>query len=73
MRKKWTPGKIATLRALYPTTDTHEVAAAQGWRRPLMAWLLLQVQRAEAAGDTAAAEALRRRVRVVEQSAGLPR
>ena len=51
-------------------TDT---ASAQGWRRPLMAWLLLQVQRAEAAGDTAAADALRRRVRVVEQSAGLPR
>ena len=51
-------------------TDT---ASAQGWRRPLMAWLLLQVQRAEAAGDTAAADALRRRVRVVEQAAGLPR
>ena len=46
-------------------TDT---ASAQGWRRPLMAWLLLQVQRAEAAGDTAAADALRRRVGVVEQS-----
>ena len=51
-------------------TDT---ASAQGWRRPLMAWLLLQVQRAEAAGDAAAADALRLRVRVVEQSAGLPR
>ena len=50
-----------------------ETASAQGWRRPLMAWLLLQVQRAEAAGDTAAADALRRRVRVVEQSASLPR
>ncbi|MDD2177777.1 hypothetical protein OIN59_10045 [Acidovorax sp. D2M1] len=51
-------------------TDT---ASAQGWRRPLMAWLLLQVQRAEAAGDTAAASALRRRVGVVEQSGALPR
>ena len=50
-----------------------ETASAQGWRRPLMAWLLLQVQLAEAAGDTDAADALRRRVRVVEQSAGLPR
>ena len=50
-----------------------ETASAQGWRRPLMAWLLLQVQRAEAAGDAAAADALRLRVRVVEQSAGLPR
>nr|WP_199226496.1 hypothetical protein [Acidovorax sp. 107] len=48
-------------------------ASAQGWRRPLMAWLLLQVQRAEAAGDTAAAAALRRRVAVVEQSGVLPR
>nr|WP_288851879.1 hypothetical protein [uncultured Acidovorax sp.] len=53
------PAVIAT------ATDT---ASAQGWRRPLMAWLLLQVQRAEAAGDTAAADALRRRVGVVEQS-----
>ena len=61
---KASPAVIAT------ATDT---ASAQGWRRPLMAWLLLQVQRAEAAGDTAAADALRRRVRVVEQSAGLPR
>ena len=61
---KASPAVIAT------ATDT---ASAQGWRRPLMAWLLLQVQRAEAAGDAAAAEALRRRVRVVEQSAGWPR
>lgn len=30
MAKKWTPEKIATLRALYPTTDTHEVAALVG-------------------------------------------
>ena len=51
-------------------TAATDTASAQGWRRPLMAWLLLQVQRAEAAGDTAAADALRRRVRVVEQSAG---
>lgn len=47
-------------------TDT---ASAQGWRRPLLAWLLLQVQRAEAAGDAEAAAALRRRVGIVEQSA----
>ncbi len=54
------PAAIAT------ATDT---ASAQGWRRPLMAWLLLQVQRAEAAGDTAAAERLRRRVAVAERAA----
>ena len=46
-----------------------ETASAQGWRRPLLAWLLLQVQRAEAAGDAEAAAALRRRVGIVEQSA----
>lgn len=51
------PAAIAT------ATDT---ASVQGWRRPLMAWLLLQVQRAEAAGDKDAAERLRRRVAVVE-------
>ncbi|CAN7523051.1 hypothetical protein LJR066_003508 [Acidovorax sp. LjRoot66] len=55
------PAVIAT------ATDT---ASAQGWRRPLMAWLLLQVQRAEAAGDKDAAERLRRRVAVVEQAGG---
>lgn len=55
------PAAIAT------ATDT---ASAQGWRRPLMAWLLLQVQRAEAAGDQEAADRLRRRVAVVEQAGG---
>ncbi|EJE51026.1 hypothetical protein PMI14_04357 [Acidovorax sp. CF316] len=55
------PAAIAT------ATDT---ASAQGWRRPLMAWLLLQVQRAEAAGDKDAADRLRRRVAVVEQGGG---
>lgn len=50
--------------ALATATDT---ASTQGWRRPLMAWLLLQVQRAEAAGDKDAADRLRRRVAVVEQ------
>lgn len=47
-----------------------ETASAQGWRRPLMAWLLLQAQRADAAGDVEAAAALRRRLAIVELSAG---
>ena len=47
-----------------------ETASAQGWRRPLMAWLVLQAQRAEAAGDVEAAAALRRRLAIVELSAG---
>ena len=45
-------------------TDT---ASAQGWRRPLLAWLLLQAQRAEQAGDTQVVAQLRRRIAVVEQ------
>lgn len=47
-----------------------ETASAQGWRRPLMAWLLLQAQRADAAGDVEAAAELRRRLAIVELSAG---
>jgi hypothetical protein len=41
-------------------------ASAQGWRRPLLAWLKLQAQRAQAAGDAAAADALQRRITLVE-------
>jgi len=41
-------------------------ASAQGWRRPLLAWLKLQQQRAQAAGDTAAADTLARRISLVE-------
>jgi hypothetical protein len=41
-------------------------ASTQGWRRPLLAWLTLQAQRAQAAGDTAAADAVRRRITLVE-------
>jgi len=48
-----------------------DTASAQGWRRPLMAWLGLQVQRAEAAGDAEAVASLRRRLAIMEQ-AGLP-
>lgn len=39
-----------------------DTASAQGWRRPLLAWLGVQLQRAEQAGDAAAAERLRRRI-----------
>lgn len=44
-----------------------ETASAQGWRRPLIAWLTLQARRAESAGDAQAAAALRRRLDLVEQ------
>jgi hypothetical protein len=39
-----------------------DTASAQGWRRPLLAWLGVQLELAETAGDTAAAEQLRRRI-----------
>jgi hypothetical protein len=42
-----------------------ETASAQGWRRPLRAWLGVQEKRAQEAGDRAAAEAIRRRMRLV--------
>lgn len=37
-------------------------ASEQGWRRPLLAWLGVQARRAEAAGDAAALERIRRRI-----------
>jgi hypothetical protein len=42
-----------------------ETASARGWRRPLLAWLKVQQQRAEAAGDIAAAAGLQRRIDLV--------
>lgn len=45
-------------------------ASAQGWRRPLLAWLGVQEQRARAAGDASAAAAIRRRIELVLEDAG---
>jgi hypothetical protein len=39
-----------------------DTASSQGWRRPLLAWLGVQEQRARAAGDAAAVERIRRRI-----------
>jgi hypothetical protein len=39
-----------------------ETASAQGWRRPLLAWLKVEIARARAAGDRAQAERLERSV-----------
>ena len=39
-----------------------ETASAQGWRRPLLAWLGVQAQRADQAGATEQAQRLRRRM-----------
>jgi len=37
-------------------------ASEQGWRRPLLMWLGVSAQRAQAAGDAAAVERIRRRI-----------
>lgn len=42
-----------------------DAASGQGWRRPLLAWLGVQAQRAEQAGDTAALAQIRRRIALV--------
>lgn len=44
-----------------------DTASAQGWRRPLMAWLELAQQRAEAAGQREEAARLQRRLELVRQ------
>ena len=43
-------------------TDT---ASSQGWRRPLLAWLNVQLQRANEAGDRGAAARIQRRIDLV--------
>lgn len=56
----------ATLRLAVDT------ASRQGWRRPLLAWLLVQAQHAEASGQAEEAARLRRRILLVEQGGALP-
>lgn len=46
-------------------TQAVDTASAQGWRRPLGAWLGLQLQRAQAAGATEEAARLQRRIDLV--------
>lgn len=49
-------------------TAAIETASAQGWRRPLLAWLGLQLKRANDAGDHDAAARLQRRIDLVLQA-----
>ena len=53
----------ATPEVLALASDT---ASAQGWRRPLLAWLEVQARRAEHAGATEEAGRLRRRIVLVD-------
>lgn len=48
-------------------TDAVETASAQGWRRPLLAWLGVQAMRAEQAGDSAEAQRIKRRIDLVTE------
>ena len=49
-----------------------DTASAQGWRRPLLAWLQLLQQRATQAGDREEAARLARRIELVLQGPGTP-
>lgn len=53
-------------------TTALAVSSRQGWRRPLMAWLGLQAERAEAAGDAAEAARLRRRMDLAGRGVAAP-
>ena len=45
-----------------------EAASAQGWRRPLLAWLGVELRRAEQGGNTAEADRLRRRIALTQNA-----
>ncbi len=47
-----------------------ETASQQGWRRPLLAWLGLELRLAEAAGDPSRAAQVRRRMDLAGRTAG---
>jgi len=55
----------ASLSTIELAVDT---ASVQGWRRPLLAWLGVQLALAEKAGDSAGAEHLRRRRALVQDA-----
>jgi hypothetical protein len=42
-----------------------DIASAQGWRRPLLAWLGVQEKRASDAGDSETAARIRRRIELI--------
>ncbi|MDR3394120.1 MAG: hypothetical protein P4L70_03875 [Parasulfuritortus sp.] len=51
-------------------TTAIDTASEQGWRRPLLAWLGVELKRAEAAGDPIAIARLQQRISLVESSIG---
>lgn len=49
-------------------TQAVETASAQGWRRPLLAWLGVQARLAEQGGDADEAARIRRRIQLVQDA-----
>lgn len=49
-----------------------DTASSQGWRRPLLAWLGVQLQLAEKGGDSATAAQLRRRIALTQTTSTAP-
>lgn len=62
-------GVLLQTRRLTPAdiTQAIQTASDQGWRRPLLAWLGVQRQQAESAGDTATSTRLQQRINLVLQ------
>ncbi|MES2115029.1 MAG: hypothetical protein V4578_07765, partial [Pseudomonadota bacterium] len=54
----------ATPPVLAGAVDT---ASAQGWRRPLLAWLGVQAMRAQQAGDTGEQQRIQRRIELISE------
>ncbi|SFV02197.1 hypothetical protein SAMN05216350_11415 [Polaromonas sp. YR568] len=54
-------------------TQAIDTASEQGWRRPLLAWLGVQLRRAEQGGDTQAADKLRRRIELTQGTSAAAR
>lgn len=50
-----------------------ETSSAQGWRRPLLAWLGVELRRAEQGGDTQATDKLRRRIELTQGTSAAAR
>lgn len=58
---------LQTGRATPPViAQAIDTASAQGWRRPLLAWLGVQAQRAQEGGDLQEADRLRRRIAIAQ-------
>jgi hypothetical protein len=54
-------------------TTAIDTASAQGYRRPLLAYLSVQAKRAEAAGDVAALKSIQKRIDLIYQSLPKPK